>query len=60
MVYPHHDDTAPESALADYLKQGEEIMLTATPAADDAPTGVSEEFEQLRWFDLPGCCVSDR
>ncbi|HET6167203.1 MAG TPA: aminotransferase class V-fold PLP-dependent enzyme [Marmoricola sp.] len=60
MVYPHHDDTAPESALADYLKQGEEIMLTATPAADDAPTGVSAGFEQLRWFDLPGCCVQTR
>jgi selenocysteine lyase/cysteine desulfurase len=60
MVHPHHDDTAPESALADYLKQGEEIMLTATPAPDDAPTGVSEEFEHLRWFDLPGVCLNDR
>jgi len=57
MVYPHHDDTAPESALADYLKQGEEIMLAATPAPEDAPTGVSAEFEHLRWFDLPGACV---
>jgi selenocysteine lyase/cysteine desulfurase len=57
MVYPHHDDTAPESALADYLKLGEEIMLAATPAPDDPPTGVSEDFEQLRWFELPGACV---
>ena len=57
MVYPHHDDTAPESALADYLKQGEEIMLAATPAPDDPPLGVSEDFEHLRWFELPGCCM---
>jgi selenocysteine lyase/cysteine desulfurase len=57
MVYPHHEDTAPESALADYLKLGEEIMLAATPAADDPPEGVSADFEQLRWFELPGCCV---
>jgi selenocysteine lyase/cysteine desulfurase len=57
MVYPHHDDTAPESVLADYLKQGEEIMLATTPPADEPPAGVSTEFEQLRWFDLPGCCV---
>jgi selenocysteine lyase/cysteine desulfurase len=57
MVYPHHEDTAPESALADYLKLGEEIMLAATPAADDPPKGVSADFEQLRWFELPGCCV---
>jgi selenocysteine lyase/cysteine desulfurase len=57
MVYPRHDDTAPESALADYLKEGEEIMLAATPAPDDPPTGVSADFEHLRWFELPGCCV---
>ncbi len=57
MVYPHHDDTAPESALADYLKEGEEIMLGTTPAADDPPYGVSEEFERLRWFELPGICL---
>jgi hypothetical protein len=59
MVYPHHDDTAPESALADYLKQGEEIMLATEPAPDEPPTGVSAEFEQLRWFDLPARCVED-
>ena len=57
MVYPHHDDTAPESALADYLKEGEEIMLATTPAPDEPPTGVTEEFEHLRWFELPGRCV---
>ena len=57
MVYPHHDDRAPESALADYLKQGEEIMLATAPPADDPPAGVTEEFEHLRWFELPGCCV---
>jgi selenocysteine lyase/cysteine desulfurase len=59
MVYPHHDDTAPESALTEYLKLGEEIMLATTPAPDDPPTGVSEDFEQLRWFDLPGRCVQE-
>jgi selenocysteine lyase/cysteine desulfurase len=57
MVYPRHGDTAPESALADHLKLGEEIMLAATPPADDAPAGVSEDFEHLRWFDLPAVCV---
>jgi selenocysteine lyase/cysteine desulfurase len=59
MVYPHHDDTAPESALADYLAQGEEIMLAAVPAADEPPAGVSAEFEQLRWFELPAICLHD-
>lgn len=59
LVYPHHDDTAPESALADYLKQGEEIMLASTPPADEPPAGVTAEFEQLRWFELPGRCLKD-
>ena len=58
MVHPHHADTAPESALSDYLKVGEEIMLATEPAPDEPPTGVSAEFEHLRWFDLPGRCVS--
>jgi selenocysteine lyase/cysteine desulfurase len=58
MVYPHHDDTAAESVLADYLKEGEEIMLAATPAPDDPPVGVSAEFEQLRWFELPARCLT--
>jgi selenocysteine lyase/cysteine desulfurase len=57
MVYPHGDQTAPESAFADYLEQGEKIMLAADPASDAPPTGVSAEFEQLRWFDLPARCV---
>jgi len=57
MVYPHHDDTAPESALADYLAIGEKLMLAADPPSDTPPANVSPEFEQLRWFDLPACCV---
>ena len=58
MVYPQHSETAPESALADYLKQGEEIMLATEPASDEPPEGVSASFEHLRWFDLPGRCLS--
>jgi selenocysteine lyase/cysteine desulfurase len=57
MVYPHHADTAPESAFADYLKLGEEIMLATTPPSDEPPAGVSAEFEQLRWFELPAPCL---
>jgi hypothetical protein len=32
-------------------------MLATTPPSDDAPTGVSEGFEHLRWFDLPAACL---
>jgi hypothetical protein len=58
MIYPHHEDKAPESDLARYLEEGEKTLLAAEPAADEPPLGVSAEFEQLRWFDLPPVCVS--
>ena len=45
MTYPQHGDTAPESALSDYLKQGEEIMLATEPASDEPPAG---RLDQLR------------
>ena len=57
-MHPHRGDTAPESALAGYLAEGEALMLATEPASDgDDPVGVSEAFEHLRWFDLPGCCL---
>lgn len=58
MEYPQHDDRAPESVLADHLREGEAIMLATVPAPDDSPTGVSAEFENLRWFELPARCVT--
>ena len=58
MRYPRHDDTAPESELATYLKEGA-ALLAATEPADLAalPGEVSDDFEHLRWFDLPKVCL---
>jgi selenocysteine lyase/cysteine desulfurase len=58
MRYPRHDDTAPESELATYLKEGA-ALLAATEPADLAalPGAVSDDFEHLRWFDLPKVCL---
>jgi hypothetical protein len=56
MSYPRFDDRAPESALAGYLDEARVLfrahagMLGAGAAL--APSPVSEEFEQLRWFEL--------
>ncbi len=64
MEYPHHEDRAPESALADYLTAGSRILADAQP--DTEPPDYSElitaglirgDFEQLRWFDLPPACL---
>ena len=55
--YPAHQDRAPESALAGYLEQARQIFDARTDPTDDAPVGLSEDFEALRWFDLPAVCL---
>ncbi|HYO86977.1 MAG TPA: aminotransferase class V-fold PLP-dependent enzyme [Dermatophilaceae bacterium] len=61
MTYPHHRTTAPESALADYLAEAGRVFAAAgdvDPHAWSRPASTSPEFEQLRWFELPGVCLS--
>ncbi len=58
MEYPRHDDTAAESALAEHLKEGAEILATAAPPDLGAVADrLSEDFEHLRWFELPKVCL---
>jgi hypothetical protein len=51
----------PESVLAGYLHQARAI-LAARPSGDSsreaAPTPTLDRFERLRWFDLPGVCLT--
>ena len=52
---PH--DRAPESALADYLVEARRILEDASgPATPDA--WISDDFEHLRWFELPETCLT--
>jgi len=66
MRYPRYRSTAPESALAGYLDEARGILLARPEpvgepgaAADagwsshESTDGTSDEFEELRWFDLP-------
>jgi hypothetical protein len=54
---PH--DRAPESALAGYLEEARAIVAGANGAdGDGAAPGLSDDFEHLRWFELPRACVS--
>ncbi len=59
LTFPRHDDRAPESALAGYLAEAEALFASLPdPYADGEPAHVadervSEDFEHLRWFDLP-------
>ncbi|MGZ8742726.1 MAG: aminotransferase class V-fold PLP-dependent enzyme [Nocardioides sp.] len=58
MVFPHHVDTAPESDLAAYLRTGVDLLAATTPPdLSGAPETLSDDFEHLRWFDLPKVCL---
>jgi selenocysteine lyase/cysteine desulfurase len=59
MRYPRHEDRAPESELARHLEQGAKLLAEASPPdLDAAPSSLSEDFEHLRWFELPAVCVT--
>ena len=52
---PH--DRAPESALAGYLDEARRIFESANEQTE-ADAWVSEDFEHLRWFELPAGCLA--
>jgi selenocysteine lyase/cysteine desulfurase len=62
MGYPHHDDRAAESDLATYLVEARSLFASSAgegTLAADQPSGVlSDDFEHLRWFDLPAQCLT--
>ncbi|MDZ7578089.1 MAG: aminotransferase class V-fold PLP-dependent enzyme [Candidatus Nanopelagicales bacterium] len=64
LTYPHHEDLADESALAGYLQRGRQILADAVPSTEPTSDSelvaaglVREDFDQLRWFDLPPVCL---
>jgi selenocysteine lyase/cysteine desulfurase len=59
MTYPPHCDRAPEHALAGYLDEARALLSARSDvrACDRTATGLSEEFEHLRWFELPAVCL---
>jgi selenocysteine lyase/cysteine desulfurase len=58
LTYPQRDDSAPESVLAGYLAEAE-ALFAALPVPSDEHVAdlVSEDFEHLRWFDLPAASL---
>jgi hypothetical protein len=73
MTYPAHATRAPASALRGYLEIAAGILATAPPLEDlataprpDDPTpatpagsGLGEDFDALRWFELPASCLAE-
>ena len=64
MRYPHHNNRAPETDLERYLKEATRLLTGPRAQRDHAvaqhPMTLSEDFEHLRWFDLPTACLSPR
>lgn len=56
--YPHHDDRAPESVLAEYLDEAR-TLFDSLPEPDLGHVAdlVTADFEHLRWFDLPAASL---
>ncbi len=51
---PANDSTGGEELLAQHLLDGAAILTAAQgPDLSEHPANVSEDFEHLRWFDLP-------
>jgi hypothetical protein len=53
MTYPHHELTADVSVLKDHLAEAHRLASEREEPCCDEPTGLREDFEALRWFDLP-------
>jgi len=50
--------TLPEAALAGHLRDARSLLAARADTVEDGPTGLSAEFEALRWFPLPAACLA--
>ena len=58
MRYPKHEVRAEESVLKQHLTEAHRLAADRDEPSCDLPTGMREDFEALRWFELPQACVS--
>ena len=55
---PARQPSAGEDALAGYLCQAEAVIGEHPDDIDGGPTGLTPDFETLRWFHLPPICLT--
>jgi selenocysteine lyase/cysteine desulfurase len=60
LTYARHRDHAGEEAFPGYLRQARALLAGLPARLDDGPTGLSPDFEALRWFPLPPGCLTGR
>jgi selenocysteine lyase/cysteine desulfurase len=58
--YPHTRESAPESALEGYLDEARSLFASrqSDRSLSSEASGLSDDFESLRWFELPSRSVS--
>ncbi len=59
MTYDRHDTTAPASMLADHMAQARRLMAEAVAPDCSSTDRLSEDFDALRWFELPAGALAD-
>ncbi len=57
MHYPRCRARAGEDAFPGYLRQARALLAGRPEQVEDGPTGLSADFEALRWFPLPPSCL---
>jgi selenocysteine lyase/cysteine desulfurase len=57
LTHPDRRCQAGEDALAGYLRQARRILAARPARLDNGPTGLPDDFEELRWFALPPACL---
>jgi hypothetical protein len=58
LTYPRLRGRVGEDVFAGYLSEASAILDGLPGKLDDGPTGLSPDFEALRWFPLPPGCLS--
>ncbi len=62
VTYPRHRMTEPDSRLGEYLAEARRVLEEASTGARDCAgsvaEGLTDDFEHLRWFPLPGDVVA--
>ena len=60
LTYPRLRGRVGEDVFPGYLREARAILDGLPGQLDDGPTGLSPDFEALRWFPLPPGCVGER
>lgn len=56
--YPRHHARAGEDLFPAYLRQARALLAALPEQVPDGPTGLSADFEALRWFPLPSASLA--